>query len=45
MGVDRAFADLKSYYLQGSYTDENTLIKAITWRKKLLPSVGRFNGR
>ncbi len=29
--VDRAFADLKSYYLQGSYTDENTLIKAITF--------------
>ncbi|WP_299015989.1 TonB-dependent receptor [uncultured Polaribacter sp.] len=29
--VDRAFADLKSYFLQGSYTDENTLIKAITF--------------
>lgn len=27
--VDRAFADLKSYFLQGSYTDENTLIKAV----------------
>ena len=32
--VDRAFADLKSYYLQGSYTDENTLIKAITFGGK-----------
>lgn len=29
--VDRAFADLKSYFLQGSYTDKNTLIKAITF--------------
>jgi iron complex outermembrane receptor protein len=29
--VDRAFADLKSYFLQGSYTDENTLIKAVTF--------------
>ena len=29
--VDRASADLKSYYLQGSYTDENTLIKAVTF--------------
>lgn len=29
--VDRAFADLKSYFLQGSYTDENTLIKAIAF--------------
>jgi iron complex outermembrane receptor protein len=29
--VDRAFADLKSYFLQGSYSDENTLIKAITF--------------
>ncbi|PQJ80211.1 TonB-dependent receptor [Polaribacter porphyrae] len=29
--VDRAFADLKSYFLQGTYTDENTLIKAITF--------------
>ncbi len=27
--VDRAFADLKSYFLQGSYSDENTLIKAV----------------
>ena len=32
--VDRAFADLKSYYLQGSYSDENTLIKAITFGGK-----------
>jgi iron complex outermembrane receptor protein len=32
--VDRAFANLKSYYLQGSYTDENTLIKAITFGGK-----------
>jgi iron complex outermembrane recepter protein len=29
--VDRAFADLKSYFLQGTYTDENTLIKAIAF--------------
>jgi iron complex outermembrane receptor protein len=29
--VDRAFTDLKSYFLQGSYTDDNTLIKAITF--------------
>ena len=29
--VDRAFADLKSYFLQASYKDENTLIKAITF--------------
>nr|WP_246848980.1 TonB-dependent receptor [Aquimarina sp. U1-2] len=27
--IDRAFADLKSYFLQGSYVDDNTLIKAI----------------
>ncbi len=32
--VDRAFADLKSYFLQGTYTDENTLIKAITFGGK-----------
>ncbi|QOD59556.1 TonB-dependent receptor [Polaribacter haliotis] len=32
--VDRAFSDLKSYYLQGSYSDENTLIKAITFGGK-----------
>ncbi|TCI90210.1 TonB-dependent receptor [Tenacibaculum sp. M341] len=29
--VDRAFTDLKSYFLQGSYTDENTLIKALAF--------------
>ncbi|MEN8826592.1 MAG: TonB-dependent receptor [Wenyingzhuangia sp.] len=29
--VDRASSDLKSFYLQASYTDENTLIKAITF--------------
>ena len=29
--VDRASTDLKSYYLQGSYVDDNTLIKAITF--------------
>jgi iron complex outermembrane receptor protein len=27
--IDRASADLKSYFLQGSYVDDNTLIKAI----------------
>ena len=27
--VDRASSDLKSYYLQGAYKDENTLIKVI----------------
>jgi iron complex outermembrane receptor protein len=32
--VDRASADYKSYYLQGSYTDENTLIKAVTFGGK-----------
>ncbi len=32
--VDRAFTDLKSYFLQGSYTDENTLIKAVTFGGK-----------
>lgn len=29
--VDRAFTDLKSYFLQGTYVNENTLIKAITF--------------
>ena len=29
--VDRAFADLKSYFLQASYVDDNTIIKAITF--------------
>ena len=33
--IDRAFTDLKSYFLQGSLcTDENTLIKAITFGGK-----------
>jgi iron complex outermembrane receptor protein len=29
--VDRASSSLKSYFLQGSYVDENTLIKAVTF--------------
>ncbi len=29
--IDRAFTDLKSYFLQGSYTDENTLIKVLVF--------------
>ncbi len=29
--IDRASSDLKSYFLQGSYKDRNTLIKAITF--------------
>lgn len=29
--VDRAFTDLKSYFLQASYSDKNTLIKSITF--------------
>jgi iron complex outermembrane receptor protein len=29
--VDRASTSLKSYFLQGSYVDDNTLIKAITF--------------
>jgi iron complex outermembrane receptor protein len=32
--VDRAQTDLKSYFLQGSYIDDNTLIKAITFGGK-----------
>ncbi|WKD85749.1 TonB-dependent receptor SusC [Polaribacter huanghezhanensis] len=32
--IDRAFTDLKSYFLQASYIDENTLIKAITFGGK-----------
>ena len=32
--VDRAFTNLKSYFLQGSYVDDNTLIKAITFGGK-----------
>jgi iron complex outermembrane receptor protein len=29
--VDRAFTDLKSYFLQASYIDDNTVIKALTF--------------
>ncbi|MGM0635376.1 MAG: TonB-dependent receptor [Bacteroidota bacterium] len=29
--IDRAFSDLKSYFLQGSYKDNNTLVKAIVF--------------
>ncbi|MCA0131512.1 TonB-dependent receptor [Winogradskyella alexanderae] len=29
--IDRASADLKSYFLQGSFVDDNTLIKAIVF--------------
>ena len=29
--VDRAFTNLKSYFLQASYQDENTLIKAVSF--------------
>ncbi|WP_299366076.1 TonB-dependent receptor [Winogradskyella sp.] len=29
--IDRATADLKSYFLQGAYLDDNTLIKAIVF--------------
>jgi iron complex outermembrane receptor protein len=29
--IDRAFADLKSYFLQAAYVDDNTLIKALTF--------------
>ncbi|REG89671.1 TonB-dependent receptor [Winogradskyella sediminis] len=32
--IDRASADLKSYFLQGSFVDDNTLIKAITFGGK-----------
>jgi iron complex outermembrane receptor protein len=32
--VDRAFSDLKSYFLQGSYIDDNTLIKALAFGGK-----------
>ena len=34
--VDRASADLKSYFLQAAYTDENTLIKAVVFGGKEL---------
>ncbi|WP_411893218.1 TonB-dependent receptor [Winogradskyella sp. A2] len=29
--IDRASADLKSYFLQGAYVDDNTLIKAVVF--------------
>ncbi|NNC49955.1 MAG: TonB-dependent receptor [Flaviramulus sp.] len=32
--IDRAFTDLKSYFLQGIFKDENTLIKALTFGNK-----------
>ncbi|WP_370477694.1 TonB-dependent receptor [Tamlana flava] len=32
--VDRAFTDLKAYFLQGIYKDNNTLIKALTFGNK-----------
>ena len=32
--IDRASSNLKSYFLQGSYVDDNTLIKAITFSGK-----------
>ncbi len=32
--IDRASTGLKSYFLQGSYTDENTLIKALAFGGK-----------
>ena len=32
--IDRAFTDLKSYFLQGSYTSSNTLIKALAFGGK-----------
>lgn len=32
--IDRAFTDLKSYYLQANYVDDNTLVKAITFGGK-----------
>ena len=32
--VDRAFTDIKSYFLQGNYRDENTLVKALMFGGK-----------
>lgn len=32
--IDRAFSDLKSYFLQAAYVDSNTLIKALTFGGK-----------
>ena len=29
--IDRAFSDLKSYFLQAAYKDENTLVKAVVF--------------
>ena len=29
--IDRAYSDLKSYFIQGAYSKENTLIKALTF--------------
>lgn len=32
--IDRAYTDLKSYFLQGAYVDESTLIKVLTFGGK-----------
>ncbi len=32
--IDRAFSNLNSYFLQGSYSDENTIIKALVFGGK-----------
>ena len=32
--IDRASSDLKSYFLQGTYVDDNTLVKALTFGGK-----------
>jgi len=32
--IDRAYTDLKSYFLQASYVDDNTLLKALTFGGK-----------
>lgn len=32
--IDRAFTNLRSYYLQGNYVDDNTIVKAITFGGK-----------
>jgi iron complex outermembrane receptor protein len=32
--VDRAFTNLRSYYLQGNYVDDNTIVKAVTFGGK-----------
>ena len=36
--IDRASSDLKSYSLQGSYSDENSLIKALLFGGHELPT-------